>query len=143
MAQGRKIIGRFTLLRSVEGRFYLLAFIQPGKSVMGAALHGIWGTPGHSSKGGENEKVDSTDHGKEEDKVRVAEGAASEGSWHQKLQQAGLRICAHMEAGETLCRPPGSRARAEDLCTGTSAGLLKAPGWPPVLRPFLGKMYQV
>lgn len=91
MAQGRKRIVGFPLLRSVKGgstalgRFSLLASTQPGKSVMGAALDGPWGTPDHSGKGAKSEKVDCPGHGKVRGGPRVAEGL----QW----REAGVRVC--------------------------------------------------
>ena len=66
---------------------------------MDAALHGIWETPGHSSKGGENDKVDSPDHGK----VRGGRGGSSEGTWNQRLQSSGAQgLCTYGGRRDTV-----------------------------------------
>lgn len=75
-----------------RGRFDLLAFTQPGKSLMDAAPKSLWGIPSHSSKGGKNEKMDCPDHGKVRRGHQAAEGAAREGTATEKLESGSVQL---------------------------------------------------
>lgn len=74
------------------GMFYLLAFTQPGKSVMDASPKSLSETPGYRGKGGKNEKVDRPDHRKVRGRYQGGRGAAQEGTATKKLESGFVHV---------------------------------------------------